>query len=169
MIATIQHKGIDYPEFQSRGFAAEFAFPFAKKVCLGHGCDIGCNREEWAFTDAQGVPALMIDKTFKNEYDAYNLPPTNFDYIFSSHCLEHLADWVGALDYWATKLKRGGVLFLYLPHPSQNYWLPWNNRKHIHCLQPEIINQYLIDKGWNKIFVTGADLNNSFTVIAERA
>lgn len=168
MIATIQHNNKNYPIFQSEGFAAQFAFPFAKKVCIGHGLDIGCNRKEWAFVDGSGVPALMIDKVFENEYDAYNLPPTQFDYIFSSHCLEHLPDWVGAIDYWQTKLKVGGTLFLYLPHPLQSYWKPWHNRKHLHSLYPEMIQEYLVDRGWSKIFVTGCDLNHSFVVIAEK-
>lgn len=169
MIQTVQHQKNDYPLFQSEGFAAQFAFPFAKKVCKGHGLDIGCNRKEWAYIDADGTPALMIDKTFGNEYEAYNLPPTHFDYIFSSHCLEHLPDWVGAIDYWATKLKRGGVLFLYLPHYSQSYWRNWHNRKHVHNLSPQMLRDYLTDRGWNKVFVTEADLNNSFICMAEKS
>ena len=169
MIATIEHQGKQYPAFQSEGFAAQFAFPFARKVCKGHGIDIGCNRPEWAYVDADGVEALRVDPVISPAFDAYALPPSKFDYIFSSHCLEHLRDWVEALDLWAKSLKRGGVLFLYLPHPSQSYWRPWHNRKHIHSLEPATIRQYLIDRGWNKIFVTDADLNNSFTVIAEKA
>lgn len=170
MISTIEHNRTQYPAFQAEGFAAQFAFPFAQKVCSGYGLDIGCNRKEWAYIDTDGRPALMVDPAIKGcIYDAYNLPPTHFDYIFSSHCLEHLTDWVGALDLWTKSLKRGGVLFLYLPHPSQSYWRPWHNRKHIHSLQPDTIRQYLADRGWNKIFVTEADLNNSFTVIAENA
>jgi len=169
MIAIIEHNNHKYPAFQANGFAAKFAFPFAKEVCIGYGVDVGCNRKDWAYIDAQGTPALMADPVLNAEYDAYNLPPGHFDYVFSSHCLEHLPDWVKALDYWHTKLKHGGVLFLYLPHPSQSYWLPWHNRKHIHSLDPAVIRQYLIDRGWNKIFVTDADLNNSFTVIAEKS
>lgn len=168
MIPTIQHNGIDYPSFQAGGFAAQFAFPFARQVCNGYGCDIGCNRHAWKYKDSNGVEALEVDPLM-GEYDAYNLPPGHFDYIFSSHCLEHLRNWVEALDYWHTKLKRTGVLFLYLPHPSQTYWRPWHNLKHVHVLQPEMIEQYLKDRGWNKIFISGADLNNSFYVMAEKA
>jgi len=113
---------------------------------------------------------MPIDPLIDKRFDAYNLPPTVVDYIFSSHCLEHLNDWVGALDYWATKIKKAGILFLYLPHPAQRYWRPWNNRKHIHSLNPYIIRSYLKDRGcWTKIFVTkGFDLNNSFYVVAEK-
>jgi SAM-dependent methyltransferase len=169
MIRTIEHNNVTVPAFQAEGFAAQFAFPFARKVCVGAGVDIGCNRKEWAFVDRDGTPALMIDPAIPEcRFDAYNLPPMQFDYIFSSHCAEHLPDWVGALDYWATKLKRGGVLFLYLPHANSTYWRPWNNRKHLHMFIPQMLQDYLTDRGWNKIFVSECDANNSFTVFAEK-
>lgn len=166
MIETIQFKEHTYPAFQSHGFAAQFALPFALQVCKGVGYDIGCNREEWCFPGAIPVDPAMGG--VMGNCDAYNLPSTLVSYIHSSHCLEHLPDWVAALDYWQTKLKTGGVLFLYLPHPSQQYWRPWNNRKHIHSLSPEIIKDYLTDRGWDKIFVSGCDLNNSFIAMAEK-
>ncbi len=164
MIETITYKESTYPKFQSEGFAAKFAFPFAEQVCKGIGYDVGCNRYEWAFPGSILVDPLLTE----GKYDAYELPALQVDYIFSSHCLEHLRNWVEALDYWKTKLKKGGVLFLYLPSPTQKYWKPWHNRKHIHSLYPDMIKEYLQDNGWIKIFVSGEDLNNSFYAIAER-
>lgn len=165
MIETIVHNGNKYPIFQSTGNAARFAIPFAQQV-IGDGkigFDIGCNRKEWAYPDAYTIDP-EIDPTF----DAYNLMPINVDYIFSSHCLEHLPDWVKALDYWKTKLHVGGVLFLYLPDYSQTYWRPWHNRKHVHSFRPDMIRDFLIDRGWGNVFVSGVDLNNSFIAIAEK-
>ncbi len=172
-IQTVTHLGKIYPKFQSEGFAARFAIPFAREVCKGIGVDIGCNRAEWALPFAIPVDPAM------NEWDAYNLPSylyegeikhEQFDYIFSSHCLEHLPDWVKALDYWYSKIKSGGVLFLYLPDHSQSYWRPWSNRKHLHCFTPEIIASYFEDQPnkWKLAFVSSIDLNNSFMVIAEK-
>ena len=90
------------------------------------------------------------------------------DYIFSSHCLEHLNDWVGALDHWTTRLHKGGIIFLYLPHPDQEYWKPWSNRKHIHLLEPTHIKDYFKAKNFSKVFVTtGYDLNHSYYAVAE--
>ena len=163
MIKTIQFNNKTYPAFQAEGFAAKFAFPFAKQVCQGNGLDIGCNRPEWALEGA-----IQVDPVIDPQYDAYNLPIGEFDYIFSSHCLEHLPDWVRALDYWQLKLLSGGAMFLYLPHPDQSYWKPWHNRKHFHSIYPDMIKEYLVDRGWKNIFVTGCDLNHSFTVIAEK-
>lgn len=163
-IETIDFKGAQYPLFQSKGFAAQFAFPFANHLCKGTGYDVGYYKEEWKLPGAMG-----IEPSINPEFHATNLPPLVVDYIFSSHCLEHTPDWVAALDHWTTKLRSGGVLFLYLPSYSQEYWRSWNNRKHVHNLSPELIRDYLIDRGcWIKIKTTGDDLNNSFYVIAEK-
>lgn len=164
MIETIEFKDKIYPALQSKGFAAKFAFPFADQILEGIGFDIGYSREEWKLPDAIG-----IDPAINPEFDAMNLPPITVDYIFSSHCLEHIPDWVGVLDYWQTKIKAGGVLFLYLPHYDQEYWRPWNNRKHVNALTPQLLRDYLTAKEWKNIFVTeGYDLNWSFYAIAER-
>lgn len=160
---TIIFKGEVYPAWQATGNAARFCLPFAKEVCKGRGYDIGCNRSEWALPGA-----MMIDPVINPKHDAMNLPFSGVDYVFSSHCAEHLNSWVDAFDYWRTVLKPGGIIFLYLPHYSQKYWRLWSNRKHKHILQPEIIKDYLEDNGWNKIFISGVDLNNSFTVIAHK-
>jgi predicted SAM-dependent methyltransferase len=162
MIQTIIHNNNAYPIFQSEGNAAKFAIPFASQVCKGQGVDIGCNREEWMFPGA-----LPIDPAI-NEYNALNFPYNDLDYIFSSHCLEHLYDWVDVLDYWTSKLKPGGILFLYLPDYSQEYWKPWNNRKHKNIFTPEIIADYMNDKKYKNIFKSGVDLNNAFMVVGEK-
>ena len=159
----VQFNNKQYPEYQTNGNAARFIMPFAKEVLKGKGLDIGCGKKEWAFPNAQA-----IDISFDDEYDAMNLPKPKVDYIFSSHCLEHLPDWVRVLDYWSSKLKYGGILFLYLPHYSQEYWRPWNNKKHVNILTPSFLKDYLIHNDYNKINVTGKDLYNSFAVIAEK-
>lgn len=164
MIDVINFKGKDYPLFQASGFAARFAFPFAHEVCKGIGFDIGCNRIEWSLKGS-----IPIDITIKDEWDAMKLPDMFVDYIFSSHCLEHLPNWIEALDYWAKHLKEKATLFLYLPHRSQEYWLPMNNRKHIHFFDEEIMKQYFYNSNlFTNVFISGPDLNNSFYVIAER-
>ena len=163
MLETVRFNDTEYPAFQTNGFAARFIMPFALEVCKGEGVDIGCNRVEWKFPGSYPVdPAI-------NQYHATDFPYTNLDYVFSSHCLEHIPDWVGALEYWTNSIKSGGVLFLYLPDYSQEYWRPWNNRKHVHMFTPNILRDYLTStKKFNRIFVSGVDLYNAFTVIAEK-
>lgn len=163
MVDKIYFKGEHYPKFQSEGFASQFAIPFAKHICKGKGYDIGCNRPEWSFPGS-----IPIDPQINSEHDAHRLPDGEVDYIFSSHCLEHLEKWVDALDHWYSRLKEGGVLFLYLPDHSQIYWRPWHNRKHAQVFTREIIYSYFYDKGFKNIFISGVDLNNSFMIFAEK-
>lgn len=163
MIETIDYKENIYPKFQSIGNASQFAIPFAQYVCKGIGYDIGCMKEEWSFPGS-----IPIDINFKNGFHALKLPEKNIDYIFSSHCLEHIQNWVEIMDYWFDTLKSGGTLFLYLPDYSQVYWRPWNNKKHLNIFSPQIIEDYMIDKGYKNIFKSGVDLNNSFMIFGEK-
>lgn len=167
---TITFKNIKYPAFQATGNAARFIKPFADEFLQNKnvGLDIGCMNLDWCYPGA-----IPIDLTIDDPYDAYNLPKVdNVEYIFSSHCLEHLPDWVGALNLWRDYLPSTGILFLYLPHYSQRYWRPWHNRKHYHAFTNQLLSDYFQDTSeyWNNWFVSpGADLNNSFCCVAEKA
>jgi trans-aconitate methyltransferase len=152
-----------YPAFQAEGNASQFAIPFAKYFCKGKGYDIGCNRLEWAYPGS-----TPIDLNFQDPWEAYNLPEEKVDYIYSSHCLEHLSDWVAALDYWTSKIKDNGILFLYLPHYNQEYWRPWNNKKHKHVFTPQVINDYMLANNYKNIFYSERDLNDSFMIVGEK-
>ena len=153
----------NYPFFQTLGNASQFAIPYAQHFCKGNGYDIGFCKEEWKLPNANG-----IDICLNNGYHADNLPEQEVDYIFSSHCLEHVDNWVNTLELWISRLKNGGILFLYLPDFSQEYWRPWNNRKHKHCLTSHIIETFLKDKHMKHIFSSGIDLNNSFMIVCEK-
>lgn len=160
MIKTIEFKGHTYPQFQAEGNAARWIMPLALEVCKGHGLDIGYNRDEWKLQGAEG-----IDPSIDPSQDAMNLLDDENDFIFSSHCLEHIKEnWMNVLDYWMSKLRDGGVLFLYLPHKSQIYWLPENNRKHIHSFDGNEIADYLRSKCYSP-WLTPVDYNNSFAVV----
>jgi hypothetical protein len=159
----VSFKDNKYLHFQSLGNASQFAIPYAKHYCKGIGYDIGFCKEEWKFPGAIG-----IDLSLDNGYHADSLPDEEVDYIYSSHCLEHVDNWVNTLELWISKLKKDGVLFLYLPDFSQVYWRPWHNRKHQHCFTPEIIREFLKDKDMKNIYCSGIDLNNSFMFICQK-
>lgn len=192
-INRIEYKGDIYPAFQAEGFASKFAFPFAKQVCKGNGADVGCMKPSWAYRSREriaiedtqdGCPynlayeddvyfkTYLVDPSLSSgKFHALNFPEEaiNLDFVFSSHCLEHVDRWVDVLDYWLSKIKSGGTLFLYLPDFSQKYWRGWNNRKHVNMFTPEIISAYFDDNNlisYHK--VSGIDLNNSFMLIAEK-
>jgi len=165
---TVEFKGKTYPKLITEGQHSQYIIPTAKKFCTGLiGYDIGCNKKEWAFPGA-----IPIDITLdNNNYDAFNLPTKPVDYIFSSHCLEHLNNYVDALEYWTFRIKKGGTLFLYLPHENCEYWKPWimPTKKHLHQFYPEQIKEILSNLGYINIFSTGCDLAFSFAVVGEKA
>lgn len=163
-IATIEFNNKKYPAFQAEGNAAQFAIPYAKHICSGVGYDIGCMKKEWAFPGA-----TPIDLSFEDPWDALNLPSKEMDYIFSSHCLEHIPNWVAVLEYWESVLRVGGVLFLYLPDYSQEYWRPWNNRKHVNIFNPQIIQDYMLSQKFENVYVSSIDLNNSFMAFGNKS
>jgi hypothetical protein len=159
----IKFKNDKYPFFQSMGNASQFSISYALHFCKGSGYDIGYCKDEWKFPNAIG-----IDSSLNNGYDADNLPDNLVDYIYSSHCLEHVTNWSNTLEYWISKLKNNAILFLYLPDFSQKYWRPWNNKKHNHCLTPEILKEFLLDHDMKNILVSGIDLNNSFMIVCQK-
>ena len=162
MVNTIEFNGHSYLDLQSRGNAARFVSPFAKELCKGIGYDIGYCKEEWKLPGSVGIDLSCPDK-----YHADNLPEGQVDYIFSSHCLEHVPNWSKTLELWVSRIKLGGTLFLYLPHYDQEYWRPWNNDKHIHVLSKEIVSDRLKSLGVSSIYTSDRDLLHSFAVVAE--
>jgi SAM-dependent methyltransferase len=168
-------------------FASRFAFAYAKEYCKGFGYDIGTGKREWCLPGAIPIDymvpltreeIIIINKRNSDEkqkenkkfYSANDLPniDSGIDFIFSSHCLEHLASPYETIEYWFSKLRSNGILFLYLPHYRSYYWRPWNNKKHLHVLTRKIMKDLLTDLGFINIFVSGIDLNDSFMIIAEK-
>jgi predicted SAM-dependent methyltransferase len=158
----IIYKNIQYPYFQSIGNASQFAIPYAKHYCKGIGYDIGYGNDEWKFPDAIG-----IDSKNGDGYDANHLPDGEVDYIYSSHCLEHVECWYETLEYWISKIKKGGILFLYLPDIHNIYWHPWHNKKHKTIFTREIMECFLKEHDFENYMISQVDLNSSFMVIVE--
>lgn len=169
MIDTIVYDGQIVPKYISEGFHAQYIFPIATKVCIGLGLDIGCGREDWKLPGSFG-----IDPKLDMKYDAYHLPqqgPNGWDYIFSSHCLEHLPDYVKALRYWTDSLKVGGTLFLYLPHYKCKHWRPhvkMNSAVHLHQFDPIQMREILTEIGYENVFVSDCDLAYSFAAMGTK-
>lgn len=157
---TINFQYQQVPEFVTQGFHSQYIFPVAEKICKGKGLDIGCKKKEWAFPGA-----TPIDIDLEDEWDAYNLPDEQYDYIFSSHCLEHLENEWDVVSYWHSKLKRNGVLFLYLPHPDCLYWQPnrMPTKLHKHSLTPYTMHN-LMSYYFQNIFYSERDLAFSFAI-----
>lgn len=159
---TFDYKDKKYPYFIKNGNHAQYILAVAQKVCLGKGIDIGCAKEKWAFPGA-----TRCDLCFEPPWnDAMKIPVSDetYDFVFSSHCIEHLDDYYAGLTEWTRILKKDGVLFLYVPNVDCEYWRPANNRKHKYILYPEDLKYDLKSLNYKDIFCSGIDLAYSYSI-----
>ena len=152
-----------YPDYLKRGNMSQGIKSLAEKYCLGKGVDVGAGI--WPIL---GARVIEIQK----DENAYVIKEHNnsLDFVFSSHCLEHLDKWHDALREWYRVLRDGGVLFLYLPHSSYEMWLPGVNKYHKWSPEPKVIEEFLSKELKMKIKEISylPDGYLSFVVIAEK-
>lgn len=105
-------------------------FEVAKRWMQGKGVDVGCG------TDRLSPDVLAVDQQPDQRYahadvvhdcndleaspvdwkdQHYDFADGEFDFIFSSHCLEDFSDIPAVLAAWWKKLKVGGYMILLLP------------------------------------------------------
>lgn len=111
------------------GAESHKARPRLESLLEGVGLDIGCSStpindtcDKWDWE--QGDAQYMV-----------GAPPDHYDYIVSSHLLEHLPNPVAALRTWWKLLKVGGALILLVPDEDlyeQGYWPSLYNGDHKH-------------------------------------
>jgi len=83
---------------------------FFEKYCVGKGLDVGYggdlvtnNATGWDFEDGNAQYLERIDDN-------------SFDFVYTSHVIEHMVDPSISLKNWWRVLKKEGHLILYLPH-----------------------------------------------------
>lgn len=96
------------------------------QYCTGQGLEIGaglipyCSRSNTTFLDKN----FGIKEATENAdiiADAWEIPrpDESFNFVFSSHVLEHMPNAIRALKEWIRVLKPGGVVFTMLPHAER--------------------------------------------------
>jgi SAM-dependent methyltransferase len=155
-----------YPSYLNQGNASSYIKNKALRFCKGQGIDVGAGY--WVLPGAiavqndQGQNALRLDRFADH----------SLDFCFSSHCLEHLSDWKKALKLWTSKLKPGGILFLYLPHPSMKLWNragPWVGGHHKWVPTYQVIAGFLENNGMEVIeYNPDKDEYWSFHIVAKK-
>lgn len=83
---------------------------FFDKYCQGRGLDIGYGGDP-VVANAQGWDFEHGDAQLLKGLD-----DASFDFVYSSHLLEHLPDTELTLQNWWRVIKPGGYLILYIPH-----------------------------------------------------
>jgi SAM-dependent methyltransferase len=88
------------------------------KYFLGKGVDIGCGPSASLDTDIfdkiESIAPYDVEQGDAN-YCA-NVPDETFDFVYSSHCLEHMFDPYVAFGNWLRICKKGGYMIHCVPH-----------------------------------------------------
>ena len=132
--------------------------PYMRGTCVDLGCGpykafphfIGVdNCKDTELFGIQMKPNIRADVTSLHMFAS-----GYFDCVFSSHTLEHIEDYKGALKEWWRLVKPGGYLILYLPHKDfyPNIGVEDANQDHKHDFIPSDILEAV------KEIATGFDL-----------
>lgn len=144
-----------------------------KRFCVGRGIEIGPGRQPLC----DGTNTISLDR-FTDTPDA-NLSPDivadaakipvrdgEFDFLLSSHMLEHHQNTLRVLYEWKRIVKPGGIMFLMLPHHARTF----DKFRAVTTLQHHIDDfanlgeqdDYShfdeIKEGWSKIDITEQDI-----------
>lgn len=126
----------------------------------GRGLDLGCgpdkafphfigvdNYSDTALFGIQMKPDVVCNVTKLDVFGSASM-----DFVYSSHCLEHVKDYKTTLKDWWRVVKPGGHLCLYLPHKDfyPNIGTPGANPDHKHDFLPaDIIDAMREVGGWD--------------------
>src|ERR1019366_3695268 len=87
-------QGAEMSKETSKARARRFTERLYDTVFVGHGIDIGCG-------DDPILPdCIKWDLAQGDAHDLSGIPNDSLDYVYSSHCLEHLADPERAIRRW---------------------------------------------------------------------
>jgi SAM-dependent methyltransferase len=82
---------------------------FFEKYCVGRGIDIGYGG------DLLSANCIGWDREHGDAQRLYRIKDEAFDFVYSSHTLEHVADPGQALRNWYRVVRAGGHLVLFVP------------------------------------------------------
>jgi ADP-heptose:LPS heptosyltransferase/predicted SAM-dependent methyltransferase len=128
----------------------------------GRGLDLGCGPsktfphfigvDNYTATAQFGIqmkPDVVCNVTKLDVFGSASM-----DFVFSSHCLEHVKDYKSALREWWRVVKPGGYLCLYLPHKDlyPNIGTEGANPDHKHDFLPADIVDAMREMGaWDLV------------------
>lgn len=140
---------------------------FATRWFCGNGIDVGGGVDSLAlykefFPLASNV--FAYDQEHGDAQILSNVLDDSFDFLYSSHCLEHMRDAREALINWLRVIKPGGHLVVQVPDEDlyeQGQWPSVFNPDHKICFT------IAKEKSWSPVSVNLLDLLGGFRDVAE--
>jgi len=146
-----------WPEYLFQGNATKWIKDIALRYCKGDGIDFGAGK--WCLPGA--IPVDQATYFTLEDFD-----PASLDFVYSSHCLEHIRAWKLTLKDLLFILKPGGIIFLYLPH-ANSPWTGW--RKHKWTPDTDMVLTELENQGAEFVHCSiEADAYRSFYVVCRK-
>lgn len=103
----------------SKAFSRRAAEGYFEQFLVGRGIDIGCG------DDPVTADCFHWDREQGDAQYVAGIPLESFDWVYSSHCLEDLANPWAALLRWWELLRPGGHLLVVVPDEDlyeQGFW-----------------------------------------------
>lgn len=140
---------------------------FATRYLVGHGIDIGCGPDS-IFNYREQFPLMQSCRNWDlPDGDAQyleTLEDETFDFVHSSHCLEHMHNPKEALYHWLRVLKPGGHLVVMIPDEDlyeQGIFPSTNNDDH------KWIFTIFKEKSWSEQSISLMGLLADFSSMAQ--
>lgn len=131
---------------------------FATRYFKGYGIDVGGGIDSLALY-SEFFPLVRNLIVYEREHGdgqlLSNIPDNSFDFLYSSHCLEHLVDPSLALKNWLRVVKKGGHLVFQIPDEDlyeQGIWPSRFNTDHKHTFT------IAKSKSWSPVSINVLDL-----------
>ncbi|MCX8519664.1 MAG: class I SAM-dependent methyltransferase [Methylophilaceae bacterium] len=136
---------------------------FTTRYFKGYGLDVGCGNDSLARYVSEFFPLVRNIATYDmpqgDAQKLVNVEDNSFDFLYSSHCLEHLRDAREALHNWIRVVKPGGYLVVQIPDEDlyeQGFWPSRYNGDH------KITFTIAKTKSWSPASVNVLDLLAQF-------
>jgi len=111
------------------------------KYFTGSGIDIGCGSDVLSKEVFRGITSVRpYDLDSGDAQSCSNIEDSTFDFVYSSHCLEHMVDPHRALEHWVRIRKPGGYVVVAVPHEvyyEKCHWPSMFNSDHKHSFRIE--------------------------------
>ncbi len=139
---------------------------FATRYFVGRGLDVGGGIDTLALFQEFFPLASCISRYDLENGDAQllrNVGDGAFDFLYSSHCLEHMRDAREALANWLRVVKSGGHLVIQVPDEDlyeQGQWPSRYNSDH------KLTFTISKPKSWSPVSVNLLDLLQEFSTLA---